>query len=462
MQRITWIAAIVICVSVVLAGCGQKDAGDVVKELEKTAKELKSYQAKAKMTIHTGDQPQSYDVSVWYQEPHYYRIELTNPNKDITQIVLRNDEGVFVLTPHLNKSFRFQSDWPNNQGQAYLYQTLVQGVLADNSRQFVAEKDSYMFDVLANYNNGSLSRQKIWLSKKDYAPVKVEVSDINANVLVDVKFTQFEFGRTFEKADFDMQRNMTGWNLESVPALMDEDAHDHSTDKSDADGADGSDADADGADKSDADANSADDSDADAGSADKSDADTDSADKGNTDANSADDSDADAGSADKSDADTDSADKGNTDANSADDSNADTGSTDKSDADGAEAGAEPVDKEASAMPDEFGILEPTYTPDGVALDMFDEVELGDSKGIMLRYVGAYNYTLLESRPMDRAVSLVPGKVLDLGFTIGHLAGEEKRTLTWTYNGLEFRLSSDDLPEAEMVRIAQSIPDESTK
>ena len=31
--------------------------------------------------------------------------------KDQSQIILRNEEGVFVLTPALNKSFRFQSDW---------------------------------------------------------------------------------------------------------------------------------------------------------------------------------------------------------------------------------------------------------------------------------------------------------------------------------------------------------------
>lgn len=48
--------------------------------------------------------------------------------KDVTQIVLRNDEGVFVLTPSQNKSFRFQSNWPDNQGQVYLYETLIRSI----------------------------------------------------------------------------------------------------------------------------------------------------------------------------------------------------------------------------------------------------------------------------------------------------------------------------------------------
>lgn len=385
MRRIAKIATIAICVFVVLAGCGQQDVSSVVKQLEHTMKNLKSYQGEAIMTLHTGQQPQAYDVTVWYQAPHYYRIALTNPKKDITQIVLRNDDGVFVLTPHLNKSFRFQSEWPDNQGQVYLYQSLMQGILADNSRQFKADKDAYQFDVLANYQNGSLSRQKIWLNKKDYAPLKVEVMDTNEKIMVEVKFTKFDFGKAFEKDDFDMQRNMTGWSLETWPTLTESDSEDPAPEE---------------------DVNR-----------DPS-ADTDP----ETDANA--------------------------------DPSAEAEQEEQAD----------LDKESAAvgLPDDFGIMEPEYTPDGVVQQTVQEVALGDTKGIMLRYTGTYNYTLVESRPQDQAVALVRGTVLDLGFTIGHLTGQQKRTLTWTYEGIEYRLSSDDLPESEMVRIAQSIQDQTGK
>jgi len=160
MRRITWIAAIVISLAVVLAGCGSKDAGSVVKQLDHVISKLESYQSTGTMTLNTGQEPQVYQVEVWFQDPHYYRISLTNDKKDITQIVLRNDEGVFVLTPHLNKSFRFQSDWPENQGQVYLYQSLVQSIMMDGDRQFTTEENNYVFDVMANYQNASLSRQK--------------------------------------------------------------------------------------------------------------------------------------------------------------------------------------------------------------------------------------------------------------------------------------------------------------
>ena len=36
------------------------------------------------------------------------------------QIVVKNTSGVYVLTPSLNKEFRFDSDWPLNSSHAYI------------------------------------------------------------------------------------------------------------------------------------------------------------------------------------------------------------------------------------------------------------------------------------------------------------------------------------------------------
>jgi outer membrane lipoprotein-sorting protein len=363
MRRITWIIAIVMCVSVFLIGCGKKDAEEVVKDLDHVIAKLESYEGVGSMILHTGGQPQEYHVEVWHKKPSYYRISLTNEKKDITQIVLRNDDGVFVLTPHLNKSFRFQSDWPENQGQVYLYQTLVQSILMDTERNFAAEKDSYVFDVVANYQNGSLARQKIWLDKGNYAPRYVEISDSNGNVMVEVKFTHFAFGKKFDKDSFDMQRNMTSWNLKSLP-VMAPSAEDLA--------------------------------------------------KGGVKAQK----------------------------------------TDKG------AGAPmAVETGAGEAEQDFGILEPDYIPAGVKIQDISDVKLGKAQGVLLRYSGKYNYSLFEARPKDRAATALSGTIIDLGYTLGSLIGDEKKTLIWTYEGVEFRLSSADLPEKEMIKIAQSVQGE---
>jgi outer membrane lipoprotein-sorting protein len=345
MRKITWIIAMMVCVSVFLVGCGEKDVADVVQDVDRVVNDLESYEGAGTMTLHAGEKQQAYDVEVWYQNPHFYRIALHNTEKDITQIVLRNDEGVFVLTPHLKKSFRFQSDWPDNQGQVYLYQTLAKSIVADVDRQFVSEDEAYVFDVAANYQNSSLVRQKIWLNKDNYAPKKVEIADGNGNIMVDVVFNNFKFDKEFEEDAFDMERNMSASAMTSLPVV--------------AEGENGE-------------------------------------------------------------------------------------------------LAETLVEEKDVEAESFGIYEPTYLPEGVHQHDIKEMQAAGNKAMALRYSGTYNFTILESQPKDRMVTAQQGKMIDLGYTIGVLTGDDMKTLHWTYNGIEFRLSAGEMPEEEMINVAQSV------
>lgn len=381
-RRIPWIVAVAMVLTAILSGCGSKDATSIVKDLDKVMGKLESYQGSGTMTLYTGQQPLNYQVEVWYQKPNYYRIALTNEKRDITQIVLRNDEGVFVLTPSLNKSYRFKSDWPDNQGQVYLYQTLVNSIQTDNSRQLAKEKDTYVFDVMAgNYQNGSFARQKIWLAKEDYAPRHVEVTDTNNRKLVEVKFDSFVFGKKFENGAFDMMNNMSktpGSNQQATGDTGD------TGNKGGTDGATG----------------------------------TDNAGTDN------------AGSADEG-------------QKPADDTMAPAEET-------------PLESVVVVEPD------PDALPEGVSLKDQPDVQLVDRMGVLLRYTGTYDFSILEMTSKDEAVSANSGIVLDLGFTIGLLSGDETKTLTWSYDGVEYRMTTVDLPQEDMVRIAQSMVDSSGK
>ncbi|NRF90580.1 hypothetical protein HQN89_05975 [Paenibacillus frigoriresistens] len=393
MRRVTWVVAVVMCLALVLAGCGmgKKDAGSIVKDLDHVISKSGSYQASGSMILNTGQQPQEYQVEVAYSPDHFYRISLTNAGKDVTQIVLRNEEGVFVLTPHLKKSFRFQSDWPENQGQVYLFQSLAKSIIADKDRQFTTDNDTYVFDVAANYQNEQLSRQKIWLNKKTLAPKQVQVSDANHNVLVQVNFTSFEFDAKFDKDFFQMERNMTSWNLKSLPTM--------------------------------------------AGAADANHPVTGG--KSVTDKNLS----ATGGQSDQA-------------AGQAQDGQKSTATKTGTDTTKSTA--------AASKPQSIGIIEPSYLPKDVVKQDITDMKLGEDAAVLLRYKGKYNFSLIEVRPQAKSVSLQPGTIVDLGFTIGVLTGDEKKTLTWTNDGVEFRLSTGDLPTNEMIKVAMATEGQSGK
>ncbi|MBM7096811.1 outer membrane lipoprotein carrier protein LolA [Bacillus sp. H-16] len=206
--------------AMVLAACGEKSQEDVIEALDKNLDDLQGYKATASMTLQTGKEPQTYEVDVWYQYPTFYRVALSNAESDQSQIILRNDEGVFVLTPALNKSFRFQSDWPENNSQVYLYESLVNDILMDPERTFTATDEHYVFQTNTNYTNKNLNQQEIMLDKKSLTPTSVRIMDVDLETLVEVNFSDFELNSTFDEGDFDMDRNMTGAQLNSeVPTM---------------------------------------------------------------------------------------------------------------------------------------------------------------------------------------------------------------------------------------------------
>src|SRR4051812_42560207 len=217
MKKKIFMLALGLMVVLVLSACGEKTQDDVVKTLNGKLENLEGYKAKAKMTLQMGADPHTYDVEIWHKRPDFYRVDLKNAQKDQNQMILRNEEGVFVLTPALNKSFKFQSDWPQNSSQAYLYESLVKDIDEDKEAKFTATTDHYVFETKTRYQNHKmLPYQEITLNKKDLSPVSVKVMDSDRNPLVTVEFSQMDFKAAFDKNDFNMQKNMTGAQLDTT------------------------------------------------------------------------------------------------------------------------------------------------------------------------------------------------------------------------------------------------------
>lgn len=191
-----------------VAGCGDKSQDAVVKKIDQTLADLDGYKAAAEMTMNTGKEERSYQVDVWYKkdEEDFYRVGLAGEGEeegDEGQVILKNKEGVFVLTPSLNKSFKFQTDWPGNNSQPYLYQSLVNDVLSDKEATFSATDDHYVFATKTNYqNNTQLPYQEVYFDKKTYAPIAVKVLDKDKNVLIEVAFEHLDMKPSFAKDDF--------------------------------------------------------------------------------------------------------------------------------------------------------------------------------------------------------------------------------------------------------------------
>lgn len=115
---------------------------------------------------------------------------------------------VYVLTPSLNKSFKFQSDWPYNNSQSYLLQTLLQDMKNDKNKTVKETDDGYMVTTVVHYSsNKSLVSQNIYFDK-DKTLVKVEVLDQNNQAQITMEVRDVDMKANFDKNYFDLNENM--------------------------------------------------------------------------------------------------------------------------------------------------------------------------------------------------------------------------------------------------------------
>ena len=206
MKKFLKLFFLICIVSLILVGCGIKSADNIINKLTKKQDNCNSYYVEGTMEIINNEDTYTYDVNVSYQKGDYYKIELVNTLNNHEQVILRNDEGVYVVTPSLNKSFKFQSDWPYNNSQVYLLNSILEDLNEDEDRVFKAKDNGYYFQSSVNYpNNKSLVKQNVYVDK-NMKITKVEVTNKDGEVQIMMNFDKITYNKDFADDYFELSK----------------------------------------------------------------------------------------------------------------------------------------------------------------------------------------------------------------------------------------------------------------
>ena len=190
-----------------LTGCGKYNQKNIIKDINKKLNNVNSYHIEGNMEIYNGEDKYKYDVKSSYENDNY-RVSLTNKSNNHEQIILRNSDGVYVLTPSLNKSFKFQSNWPNNSSQVYILKSLQNDINEDKKLKFEEKNGNYILTAkLANTNNKNLVYEKIYFDKK-LNITKVEVFDDSGNKQIKMIYNTLDNKASFNNKYFSVSENM--------------------------------------------------------------------------------------------------------------------------------------------------------------------------------------------------------------------------------------------------------------
>ena len=187
-----------------ITGCGKDNAEGVLKDLTKKINKLNGYTLKGVLEVKNNNNNYAYDVSVSFMQKDKYKVVLVNQANNHEQVILRNDDGVFVLTPSLNKSFKFQSDWPYNNSQVYILGSIIDDLNKDNKTTKEEVDGNYVYTSKVNYpNNKKLTTQKVTVSK-DLFIEKVEVLNEEGNAEMIFTINNTDYNPTFDESYFEV------------------------------------------------------------------------------------------------------------------------------------------------------------------------------------------------------------------------------------------------------------------
>ncbi|MGG0658149.1 LolA family protein [Rummeliibacillus pycnus] len=409
MRKLLTLALVCLTAVLLLVACGSNSKEDVVKKTSKKWTAAKGYEVKAVMEIKTSGDSKKYDVNVWHTKPEFYRVAVSEEGQETSQMIIRNEEGVFVVTPSLKKTYKFQSDWPKQNSQGYLINALAEDLASDKTAEMKETKNAYIFKAKTRNNHSKmLPTQQVYIDKKTLLPTKVIVLNESNEEQIRI---------TFKKITLGVAKKASDYALEDFTKTSDKKAGNKESNTDAATNA----ASTDGSDKGDGTA-------------------TTTSEQKTTDDKTTDDKATDKQSTNE---------EGN--AATSEETIATSADTSTTATDNVENAGADIDSE------DFKTHYPVLKWDNVKLKDEESLQMDTGTRKILSFEGDKSFTIIQEKVTTADQLYIPvfspGDPADLGFTIGAITDN---SIAWEADGISFFIASNDLSKDELVEVASSM------
>ncbi len=178
--------------------------------LQQTLGSLNSYLLEGVMEVAEGEDTKSYDVSVKYlkqDDQDYFRVAMKDSGMNQEQEIIRNAEGVFVVTPTLNQIFKFQGNWPSNSLKPYLLQSMRE-IAANESAQIEQTEEGYQISAGVNYPNNRNFTQQEMVFSDDLKIKSVQIFDDDHVLQMKMLFSKVDYEPGLTAEDFQVPQQL--------------------------------------------------------------------------------------------------------------------------------------------------------------------------------------------------------------------------------------------------------------
>lgn len=204
--KLTFFCLFMMCVFTVTS-CNKNK--DLVSSFPETVNNLKSYKLTGTLESNFPSGTKISNVTVYYKNPDLYRVELVLPNSLEKQVILKNNNGVYVLIPSINKNFKVSSKWPLTSSYPYLLQSLSKDIIADQDKKVEVKENQTEYILKAKlFDNAEETHQKIIFNNKTGYPEEIYIYKNDETMLSHFKVDTLEIDLELNEELFENNKTM--------------------------------------------------------------------------------------------------------------------------------------------------------------------------------------------------------------------------------------------------------------
>ena len=204
------VAGLLVLVVVVVAAFKIFFNNENVEDLAtKLNDELEEYSLKGTMELTNGEEVRNFNVEVGYEKQEdtdNFKVSLIDTNINQEQLIIRNNKGVFVLTPTLNQVYEFKGDWPLNTPKPYIYQSMLNAFKITHELEKL--DDGYLVTCFPEFSNKNQWYKEEIKFDKQLNPLLVNIYDKDDILRVKLVVTEFKKDTDFSDDYFDVDKNL--------------------------------------------------------------------------------------------------------------------------------------------------------------------------------------------------------------------------------------------------------------
>ncbi|MGM9972086.1 MAG: outer membrane lipoprotein carrier protein LolA [Anaeroplasmataceae bacterium] len=202
-----WFSLLCVLVTMCLVACKKDKSNDtIVTDVCNNIINCSSYKSVATLN-NMRDNNKSYTIETVYMKDDYYKVTYNCENAENKQIILRNPDGVYALTPSIAKQFKFESLWPSNGSHIYIPTSVINDYLNDPAKSYVEEDGLLVLTSTINHKiHNNYKYQHITIDKKKESIIGVNYYDENNNVVSSLTFESVVFNVSVNEDDFDASK----------------------------------------------------------------------------------------------------------------------------------------------------------------------------------------------------------------------------------------------------------------